>query len=75
MVGPSLSKADRAVASRRLKLGFVVLVGGSGGLVAVSTGATPVQALIAVVVGLLVGWALMAYLGRVGRQWRAKRRR
>jgi purine-cytosine permease-like protein len=75
MVGPSLSEEDRAVASRRLKLGFVVLVGCSGGLVALAAGATPSQALVAVVVGLLAGGALLAYLGYVGRQWRAKRRR
>jgi purine-cytosine permease-like protein len=73
MVGPSLSDEDRAVASRRLRYGFVVLVGCSGGLVALSAGATPVQALVAVVVGLLVGGSLMAYLDRVGRQWRRNR--
>ncbi|RCU48370.1 hypothetical protein DU504_14310 [Haloplanus salinus] len=75
MVGPSLSEEDRAVASKRLKLGFVVLVGCSGGLVALAAGATPLQALVAVGGGLLVGGALMAYLDYVGRQWRAKRRR
>ena len=75
MVGPSLSDEDRAVASRRLKVGFVVLVGCSGGLVALTAGATAPQALGAVLVGLLVGGALMMYLGYVGHQWRAKRRR
>jgi len=75
MVGPSLSDKDRAAASQRLKYGFVALVGCSGGLVALSAGATPVQALAAVLVGLLVGGALMAYLGYVNREWRAKRRR
>jgi purine-cytosine permease-like protein len=75
MVGPTLSEEDRAVASRRLKLGFVALVGCSGGLVALTAGATAPQALVAVVAGLLVGGALMAYLGHVGQQWRATRRR
>jgi purine-cytosine permease-like protein len=75
MVGPSISEEDRAVASRRLKLGFVALVGCSGGLVALTVGATATQALVAVLGGLLVGGALMAYLGYVGRQWREKRRR
>jgi hypothetical protein len=75
MVGPSLTEADRAVASRRLRYGFVALVGCSGGLVALSAGATPPQTLGAVVAGLLVGGALLAYLGHVGRRWQAKRRR
>jgi ammonia channel protein AmtB len=73
MVGPSLSDDDRRIASRRLRLGFVALVGCSGGLVALAAGATPVQALAAVVVGLLVGWALLAYLRHVGREWRTNR--
>ena len=73
MVGPSLSEEDRSVASRRLKLGFVALVGCSGGLVALSAGATLGQALAAVLVGLFVGGALMAYLGYVGREWRRPR--
>jgi hypothetical protein len=75
MVGPSLSDEDRAVASRRLRVGFVALVGCSGGLVALTAGATATQALVAALVGLLVGGALLAYLGYVGRQWREKRRR
>ena len=75
MVGPSLSEADRAVASRRLRYGFVVLVGCSGGLVALAADATAVQTLGAVLAGLFVGGALLAYLGYVGRQWREKRRR
>jgi ammonia channel protein AmtB len=75
MVGPSLSDEDRAVASRRLRVGFVALVGCSGGLVALTAGATAMQALVAALVGLLVGGALLAYLGYVGRQWREKRRR
>ena len=73
MVGPSLSEEDRATASQRLKYGFVALVGCSGGLVALSAGATPVQALAAVVAGLLGAAALLAYLGRVGREWRRPR--
>ena len=73
MVGPSLSDEERTAASRRHRYGFVALVGCSGGLVALSAGATLVQALAAVLVGLLVGGALMAYLGHVGRQWRRNR--
>jgi len=75
MVGPSLTEADRAVASRRLRYGFVILVGCSGGLAALAAGATVVQTLGAVLAGLLVGGSLLAYFGYVGRQWREKRRR
>lgn len=75
MVGPSLSDDDRRIASKRLRVGFVALVGCSGGLVALATGATPVETLAAVLVGLLVGGALMTYLRRVGREWRRSHRR
>jgi Flp pilus assembly protein TadB len=74
MVGPSLSDHDRQVASRRLKLGFVGLVGCSGGLVALAVGATHAQALAAVLAGVLVGWVLLRYLVSVGREWRGSRR-
>jgi ammonia channel protein AmtB len=73
MVGPSLSEEDRAAATQRLKLGFVALVGCSGGLVALTAGATAPQALAAVAVGLIVGGALIVYLGRVSQEWRRKR--
>jgi len=75
MVGPSFTDEERVVASRRLKFGFVVLVGASGGMVGLAAGATLGQALAAVLGGLLVGVALLAYLGHVGRQWRTNRRR
>jgi hypothetical protein len=75
MVGPSLSDDDRRVASKRLRLGFVALVGCSGGLVALAAGATPTASLAAVLVGLLVGGALVVYLRRVGREWRRSHRR
>jgi hypothetical protein len=73
MVGPSLSDRDRRVASRRLRVGFVGLVGCSGGLVALAVSATPAQALAAVLAGVLVGGALLLYLDHVGQEWRAKR--
>ncbi|WP_251343363.1 hypothetical protein [Haloplanus halophilus] len=73
MVGPSLSDDERRVASRRLELGFVALVGVSGGLVALAADATAVQGLLAVAAGFLVGWLLLRYLVSVGREWRASR--
>jgi purine-cytosine permease-like protein len=75
MVGPSLSEEERQTADRRLRAGFVALVGLSGGLVALASGATPVQSLAAVGVGLLVGGALLVYLARIGRQYGRTRRR
>jgi ammonia channel protein AmtB len=75
MVGPSLSEEKRRVASRRLKLGFVALVGVSTGLVAVAGGATTVQVLVALAGGLAVGAALLWYLASVGAEWQASRRR
>ncbi|WP_251330540.1 hypothetical protein [Haloplanus pelagicus] len=75
MVGPSITDDERQVASRRLKLGFVSLVGVSGGLTALAADATPIQSLLAVTVGLLVGWALLRYLASVGNEWKASRRR
>ncbi|MFB6101086.1 MAG: hypothetical protein ABEJ73_00800 [Haloplanus sp.] len=74
MVGPSLSDDDRRTATRRLKMGFVALVGCSGGLVALASGATALQALGALAAGLFVGWTLIAYLTRVGQEWRRGRR-
>ncbi len=38
MVGPSLTDEERDVASRRLKFGFVGLVGASGALTALQAG-------------------------------------
>ncbi|WP_338739661.1 hypothetical protein [Haloplanus salilacus] len=73
MVGPSLSEEKRRVASRRLKLGFVGLVGASAGLVALAGGATTVQVLVALAVGLAVGGVLLWYLVSVGAEWRRTR--
>jgi hypothetical protein len=75
MVGPSFTDDERRVASRRLKLGFVALVGVSGGLVALAADATPLQGLVGVGAGLVVGWLLLRYLASVGREWKASRRR
>jgi len=73
MVGPSLSDEDRRIASRRLKLGFVALVGVSGGFVSLSVGGTIAQTLIALAAGCLVGGALVVYLDRIGGEWRRNR--
>ena len=58
MVGPSLTDAERDLASRRLKLGFVGLVAVSGGLTALWAGGS----LPIVAAGLASGAALGAIL-------------
>jgi hypothetical protein len=73
MVGPSLSDEKRRVASRRLKLGFVGLVGVSSGLVALAGGATTIQALATLGVGLVVGGLLLRYLVSIGAEWQRTR--
>lgn len=64
MVGPSITDEERTAASARLKAGFVLLVGVSGGLVSLQVGPTPLQFLGAVAGGLLVGALLLAFLMR-----------
>lgn len=74
MVGPSLSDEERDAANLRLKVGFVLLVTASGGLVALQAGGTPVQLLGGVTGGLAVGLALLWFLVRWGREFRASGR-
>jgi lysozyme family protein len=74
MVGPSIDEADRRVANRRLKVGFVALVTVSGGVVAAAGGATPLQVLSITLAAGVVGLALLWYLVRLGREWTPSRR-
>ncbi|ERH13295.1 MAG: hypothetical protein J07HB67_02333 [halophilic archaeon J07HB67] len=62
MVGPSISETERDTARRRMKIGFVVVVAVSGGLVAFQSGATPTQALGATVGGAVVGGGLLWFV-------------
>ncbi|WP_129116461.1 hypothetical protein [Halegenticoccus tardaugens] len=64
MVGPSISDEGRRTANARLKIGFVALVGLSGGLVALQVNPTLPQLAAAVVGGLVVGWLLLWFLVR-----------
>ena len=68
MVGPSISEDDRRVASRRLKAGFVLLVGASAALVSYQAGASLTQAAVAVVAALVVGVALLWFVLRLLRE-------
>ncbi|USZ67731.1 hypothetical protein NGM10_13470 [Halorussus salilacus] len=64
MVAPP-NDEDKRAAVARLKLGGVLLVGVSAGLIAVSGDGSPVEIGVAVVVGLAVGAALLLYLSAV----------
>jgi lysozyme family protein len=74
MVGPSLTDDERDAANTRLKIGFVLLVAASGGMVALQTGGTPVQLVGGTVGGTVVGLVLLWFLLRWGRQFRASGR-
>jgi lysozyme family protein len=70
MVGPSITDDERRIANRRLQIGFVLLVGVSGGLVALQAGATPVVIAVAVVGCLLLGGLLLLWMRRWSAQFR-----
>ncbi|ESP89066.1 hypothetical protein [Candidatus Halobonum tyrrellensis] len=68
MVGPSLTDDERDSANRRLQVGFVLLVGASGGLVALGADATPVQLAAGVAAGLVLGVGLLWFVLRTFRE-------
>lgn len=61
MVGP-MTREDRSKAMSRLKIVIVLLVGASGGLIALQSGADTVGLLAGVASGLVVGALLTWYL-------------
>ncbi|ELZ83078.1 hypothetical protein C453_13771 [Haloferax elongans ATCC BAA-1513] len=75
MVGPSLSDEETRLANNRLKLGLIALVGVSSGLIAVTADATLVQAGLATIAGLVVGWLLTRYMAQWGREFTDVNRR
>ena len=64
MVRPTTDE-EKAESMNRLKAGIVVLVGVSAGLITLSGGGSLVQIGVAVLAGLVVGAALLAYLIRI----------
>jgi lysozyme family protein len=69
VVGPSITPEERSVASLRLKLGFVLLVSLSAGLVALQARGSAVQIAVALAAGLAIGGALLWFLQRWGREF------
>jgi len=62
MVGPSLSEGEREEWARTLKTAFVLLVGLSGGLVALSGDASVAMVGVSTLGGLVVGVVLVWHL-------------
>ncbi len=61
MVGP-LSDDEKRAGMLRLRLSVIALVGASAGLITMSGGGSLLEVGVAVVVGLVVGAVLFAYL-------------
>lgn len=62
MVGP-LSEEERRFGNLQVRIGFVLLVGVSAGLVALSGDPTPVELGLVIVTGLGVGALLLWVMG------------
>lgn len=75
MVGPSITDDERRIANTRLQVGFIVLVGLSGGLVAAQADATILQIVGAVAGSLVLGAALLLWLRRWSAQFRRETNR
>lgn len=73
MVGPSITEEERKATNTRLKLGLVLLIGASGGLVSLQVDPTPVQIAMAVGASLLVGAALTWFVVRTLREFSPRR--
>jgi lysozyme family protein len=73
MVGPSITKAERDETNRRLKIGMVLLIGASGGLVSLQADPTPAQVAAAIGVSLVIGAALTWFVVRTLREFAPQR--
>jgi ammonia channel protein AmtB len=72
MVDSTITDDQRQSFQRRLLGGFVLLVGASGGMVAVQAQASTIEIAAAVLIGLVFGGLLAWYLIRVGREYKRK---
>lgn len=75
MVGPSITDDERDLANQRLQIGFVLLVGLSGGLVALQTGGSPLQIGAIVAASVVLGLLLLLWLRRWSAQFRRRTNR
>lgn len=74
MVGSSLTDDEKETANTRLKVGFVVLVAASMGLMALQVDPTPLQLAVVVAVGLVVGVGLLWFVLRNLAEYRSSLR-
>lgn len=65
MAGRSTRDRGNENGGRRLKGGFVLLVGFSGGMIALQAGASPLVVVAATIAGFLAGFALLWYMVRI----------
>ena len=70
MVGSSLTDDEKTVATKRLKIGFVLLVAGSMALMSLRIDPTPIQLAAAFGIGLGVGGVLLWFVLRILREFR-----
>lgn len=70
MVDSTITDDQRRSFQRRLLGGFVLLVGASGGMVAVQAQASTTEIVAAVLVSVMIGGLLAWYLIRVGREYK-----
>lgn len=75
MVGPSMSEDETRNAYTRLRVAFVLLVAVTGTLIAFQADATPVQIGLATLGSLILGIALILFLGRWSKEFTASNRR
>lgn len=64
-----MSEAEREAGNRKVKAGFLLLVAASPPLIALQWGATPMQLLAALAVGVVLGVALVWYLSRLAKEF------
>ncbi|VTT86403.1 hypothetical protein DM2_2441 [Halorubrum sp. DM2] len=74
MVGP-ISEAERDAGNRKIKLVLLAIVTVSPPLIALQFDPSPVQLLAALGGGLLLGLAVVWYLGRLAAEFSGGRRR
>ncbi|MFC7202040.1 hypothetical protein ACFQJC_00820 [Haloferax namakaokahaiae] len=75
MVGPSLSDDETRNANNQIRVGFVLLNGLTGALIAFAGDATPLQTGLAFLGGIILGTALIIYLDRWSKEFVSSNRR